>query len=78
MELERSRGITIRSAVAAFRIGELHVNLIDIFANKLDRAGARYEGLLTDLAERLGVACVPAGDFRKITPFVLEEALPMR
>jgi ribosomal protection tetracycline resistance protein len=33
-----------------------------IFANKIDRAGARYDGLLADLAERLGVACVPMSD----------------
>ncbi|AUI61195.1 translation factor GTPase family protein [Amycolatopsis sp. BJA-103] len=108
MELERRRGITIRSAVVSFRIGDLRVNLIDtpghpdfiaeveralrvldgvvlvvsavegvqaqtrvlmralarlripvvIFANKVDRAGARYEDLLDDLTERLGVACV--------------------
>ncbi|RSM63026.1 GTP-binding protein [Amycolatopsis sp. WAC 01376] len=112
MELERRRGITIRSAVVAFHIGELHVNLIDtpghpdfiaeveralrvldgvvlvvsavegvqaqtrvlmhalkrlripvlIFANKVDRAGARYEGLLSDLTERLGVTCVPLSE----------------
>lgn len=29
LELERQRGITIRSAVVAFRLGDLHVNLID-------------------------------------------------
>jgi ribosomal protection tetracycline resistance protein len=28
-DLERSRGITIRSAVVAFNLGELHINLID-------------------------------------------------
>ncbi|RSN65470.1 GTP-binding protein [Amycolatopsis sp. WAC 04182] len=112
MELERRRGITIRSAVVAFRVGDLRVNLIDtpghpdfiaeveralrvldgvvlvvsavegvqaqtrvlmralarlripvlIFVNKIDRAGARYDGLLTDLAERLDVACVPMSE----------------
>ncbi|MFE6614589.1 GTP-binding protein [Amycolatopsis sp. NPDC057786] len=112
MEPERRRGITIRSAVVAFRVGDLRVNLIDtpghpdfiaeveralgvldgvvlvvsavegvqaqtrvlmraltrlrlpvlIFVNKVDRAGARYDGLLTDLAERLGVACVPMSE----------------
>ncbi|WP_409496704.1 GTP-binding protein [Amycolatopsis sp. cmx-11-12] len=115
MELERRRGITIRSAVVSFRIGDLRVNLIDtpghpdfiaeveralrvldgvvlvvsavegvqaqtrvlmralarlripvvLFANKVDRAGARYDGLLTDLTdltERLGVACVPVSE----------------
>jgi len=109
MDLERRRGITIRSAVVAFRVGDLRVNLIDtpghpdfiaeveralrvldgvvlvvsavegvqaqtrvlmralkrlripvlIFVNKIDRAGARHDDLLADLAERLGVACVP-------------------
>src|SRR3990170_4978205 len=29
MELERERGITIRSAVASFRVGDLSVNLVD-------------------------------------------------
>ncbi|EME64510.1 elongation factor G [Amycolatopsis decaplanina] len=112
MELERRRGITIRSAVVSFRIGDLRVNLIDtpghpdfiaeveralrvldgvvlvvsavegvqaqtrvlmralarlripvlIFVNKIDRAGARHDGLLADLAERLGVACVPMSE----------------
>jgi ribosomal protection tetracycline resistance protein len=109
MEMERRRGITIRSAVVSFVIGDVRVNLIDtpghpdfiaeveramrvldgvvlvvsavegvqpqtrvlmralrrlrlpvlIFANKIDRGGARYGSLLTDLTERLGVACVP-------------------
>lgn len=112
MELERRRGITIRSAVVSFRIGDLRVNLIDtpghpdfiaeveralrvldgvvlvvsavegvqaqtrvlmralarlripvvLFANKVDRAGARYDGLLTDLTERLDIACVPVSE----------------
>ncbi|MGK4595257.1 GTP-binding protein [Amycolatopsis sp. w19] len=112
MELERRRGITIRSAVVSFRVGDLRVNLIDtpghpdfiaeveralrvldgvvlvvsavegvqaqtrvlmralerlripvlIFVNKIDRAGARHDGLLADLAERLGVACVPMSE----------------
>ncbi|MER6665335.1 translation factor GTPase family protein [Amycolatopsis japonica] len=112
MDLERRRGITIRSAVVSFRVGDLRVNLIDtpghpdfiaeveralrvldgvvlvvsavegvqaqtrvlmralkrlripvlIFVNKIDRPGARYDGLLADLAERLGVACVPMSE----------------
>ncbi|MFI7115148.1 GTP-binding protein [Amycolatopsis sp. NPDC049868] len=112
MDLERRRGITIRSAVVSFRVGDLRVNLIDtpghpdfiaeveralrvldgvvlvvsavegvqaqtrvlmralkrlripvlIFVNKIDRAGARHDGLLGDLAERLGVACVPMSE----------------
>ncbi|MDX3188084.1 TetM/TetW/TetO/TetS family tetracycline resistance ribosomal protection protein [Streptomyces sp. MN03-5084-2B] len=112
MEMERRRGITIRSAVVSFLIGDLHVNLIDtpghpdfiseveralrvldgvvlvvsavegvqaqtrvlmraltrlripvvIFANKVDRVGARYESLLADLTDRLGVACVPLSE----------------
>ncbi|WP_340683638.1 translation factor GTPase family protein [Amycolatopsis coloradensis] len=116
MDLERRRGITIRSAVVAFRVGDLRVNLIDtpghpdfiaeveralrvldgvvlvvsavegvqaqtqvlmralkrlripvlIFANKIDRAGARHDGLLADLAERLGVACVPMSEVDSI------------
>jgi ribosomal protection tetracycline resistance protein len=112
MEMERRRGITIRSAVVSFLIDDVHVNLIDtpghpdfiseveralrvldgvvlvvsavegvqaqtrvlmralarlripvvIFANKVDRGGARYEGLPEDLTDRLGVACVPMSE----------------
>ncbi|WP_328752436.1 tetracycline resistance ribosomal protection protein Otr(A) [Streptomyces sp. NBC_00285] len=101
--IERQRGITIRSAVASFTVGDTRINLIDtpghsdfdaeveralevldgavlllsavegvqaqtrvlmrtlrglrlptlIFVNKIDRAGARYEGLLTDIRRRL-------------------------
>jgi ribosomal protection tetracycline resistance protein len=109
MAIERRRGITIRSAVVSFVIGDVRVNLIDtpghpdfiaeveralrvldgvvlvvsavegvqpqtrvlmraltrlrlpvvIFANKIDRGGARYDSLLADLTHRLGVTCVP-------------------
>ncbi|GLZ33366.1 hypothetical protein Lesp02_55540 [Lentzea sp. NBRC 105346] len=109
---ERRRGITIRSAVVSFVVGDTRINLIDtpghpdfiseveralrvldgvvlvvsavegvqaqtrvlmralareripvvLFANKIDRAGARYDGLFTELADRLGVACVPLSD----------------
>ncbi|QWF80948.1 elongation factor G [Amycolatopsis sp. CA-230715] len=109
MAMERRRGITIRSAVVSFTLGDLHVNLIDtpghpdfiaeveralrvldgvvlvvsavegvqaqtrvlmraltrlrvpvvLFANKIDRVGARRDGLLAELADRLGMPCVP-------------------
>ncbi|MEU1271595.1 tetracycline resistance ribosomal protection protein Otr(A) [Streptomyces sp. NPDC005799] len=102
-EIERQRGITIRSAVAAFTVGDTQVNLIDtpghsdfiaeveralevldgailllsavegvqaqtrvlmrtlrrlrlptlVFVNKIDRAGARGEGLLADIRGKL-------------------------
>ncbi|WP_225858670.1 tetracycline resistance ribosomal protection protein Otr(A) [Streptomyces albicerus] len=101
--IERQRGITIRSAVAAFTAGDVQINLIDtpghsdfiaeveralevldgavlllsavegvqaqtrvlmktlrrlrlptlVFVNKIDRAGAREEGLLDDIRRRL-------------------------
>ncbi|WP_020117114.1 tetracycline resistance ribosomal protection protein Otr(A) [Streptomyces canus] len=101
--IERQRGITIRSAVASFTVGDTRINLIDtpghsdfvaeveralevldgavlllsavegvqaqtrvlmrtlrrlrlptlIFVNKIDRAGARDESLLTDVRRRL-------------------------
>ena len=103
-ELERERGITIRSAVATFATGDLQVNLVDtpghpdfiaeveralsvldgavlvlsavegiqaqtrvlmrslrrmrlptlVFVNKIDRTGARYDGLLADIRRKLG------------------------
>ncbi|MDQ7908662.1 TetM/TetW/TetO/TetS family tetracycline resistance ribosomal protection protein [Phytohabitans sp. ZYX-F-186] len=111
MALERQRGITIRSAVVSFAIGDVTVNLIDtpghpdfiaevervlsvldgavlvvsavegvqaqtrvlmrtlrrlriptlLFVNKVDRVGARYAGLLADLAEKLTAGAVPMG-----------------
>lgn len=103
MELERRRGITIRSAVASFALDGLQVNLIDtpghadfvseveralgvldgavlvvsavegvqpqtrilmrtlrrleiptlVFVNKIDRGGARYDGVLREIRDRL-------------------------
>src|SRR5258705_6374063 len=111
LALERQRGITIKSAVASFAIGDVTVNLIDtpghpdfiaevervlsvldgavlvvsavegvqaqtrvlmralrrlhlptlIFVNKIDRAGARYDGLLRSISEKLAPAIVPMG-----------------
>jgi ribosomal protection tetracycline resistance protein len=110
--IERQRGITIRSAVAAFTSGDTQINLIDtpghadfvaeveralevldgavlllsavegvqaqtrvllrtlrrlrlptlVFVNKIDRAGARAEGLLTDIRRRLTPHVVPLTD----------------
>ena len=111
MELERQRGITIKSAVVSFEINDVTVNLIDtpghpdfiaevervlsvldgavlvisavegvqpqtrvlmrtlqrlriptiIFVNKLDRAGAQYEGVLERIAARLTPAIIAMG-----------------
>src|SRR5947209_11384467 len=111
LALERQRGITIRSAVVSFVIGDVTVNLIDtpghpdfiaevervlnvldgavlvisavegvqaqtrvlmrtlqrlriptlMFVNKIDRAGAQYDGVLSRIAERLTPAIVPMG-----------------
>jgi ribosomal protection tetracycline resistance protein len=108
MELERARGITIRSEVVSFRLNDLKVNLIDtpghadfvaeverslrvldgvvlvvssvegvqpqtrrlarairsadlpmlIFANKIDRLGARGEALLGDIRRKLQLRVV--------------------
>jgi ribosomal protection tetracycline resistance protein len=116
LETERRRGITIRSAVVSFVVGDTRINLIDtpghpdfiseveralrvldgvvlvvsafegvqaqtrvlmralarqripvvMFANKIDRAGARYTGLLDELTSRLGVACVPVSEVTAI------------
>jgi ribosomal protection tetracycline resistance protein len=111
LALERQRGITIKSAVVSFVIGETTVNLIDtpghpdfiaevervlsvldgavlvvsavegvqaqtrvlmrtlrrlgiptlVFVNKIDRRGARYDGILRDLAAKLSPAVVATG-----------------
>ena len=110
--IERERGITIRSAVAAFTAADTQINLIDtpghsdfvaeveralevldgavlllsavegvqaqtrvlmrtlrrlrlptlVFVNKIDRAGARSEALLTDIRRRLTPHIVPLTD----------------
>lgn len=110
--IERQRGITVRSAVAAFTSGDTQVNLIDtpghsdfiaeveralevldgavlllsavegvqaqtrvlmrtlrrlrlptlVFVNKIDRAGARAEDLLTEIRRRLTPHVVPLTD----------------
>ncbi|MDL4771897.1 MULTISPECIES: elongation factor G [Thermomonosporaceae] len=113
-EIERARGITIRTAVASFALGAARVNLIDtpghadfiaeveralgvldgavlvlsavegvqpqtrvlartlrelrlptlLFVNKIDRAGARRDGLLADVRRRLTRQIVPMNDVR--------------
>ncbi len=109
LELERARGITIKSAVVSFQLNDLKVNLIDtpghgdfvaeverslrvldgvvlvvsavegvqsqtrrlaqaiqaaglpmlIFINKVDRLGARGDGLLEDIRRKLKLRIVP-------------------
>jgi ribosomal protection tetracycline resistance protein len=111
LPLERQRGITIKSAVVSFPIGDVDVNLIDtpghpdfiaevdrvldvldgvvlvisavegvqpqtrilmrslqrlqipalLFVNKIDRPGARIDGVLQDISERLKTAVVAMG-----------------
>jgi ribosomal protection tetracycline resistance protein len=111
LPLERRRGITIKSAVASFPIGDVDVNLIDtpghpdfiaevdrvlsvldgvvlvvsavegvqpqtrilmrslerlrmptlLFVNKIDRTGARPEGVLDEIARLLKVAVIAMG-----------------
>ncbi|MFI6811764.1 GTP-binding protein [Nonomuraea sp. NPDC050328] len=115
LALERQRGITIKSAVVSFAVGDLTVNLIDtpghpdfiaevervlsvldgavlvvsavegvqaqtrilmralrrlriptlLFANKIDRSGARSGGLLDEIAAKLTPAVVAAGTVRE-------------
>ncbi|MBT2232470.1 translation factor GTPase family protein [Nonomuraea sp. NEAU-A123] len=116
LALERQRGITIKSAVVSFVIGDVTVNLIDtpghpdfiaevervlsvldgavlvisavegvqaqthvlmrtlqrlriptlLFVNKIDRRGARDEGLLRAIAEKLTPAIVAMGSVRDL------------
>ena len=111
LALERQRGITIKSAVVSFTVGDTTINLIDtpghpdfvaeveralsvldgavlvvsavegvqpqtrilwralqrlrvptlFFVNKIDRRGAGYDRLLTDIAGRLTPAIIPMG-----------------
>jgi ribosomal protection tetracycline resistance protein len=111
LPLERQRGITIKSAVVSFPIGDIAVNLIDtpghpdfiaevdrvldvldgvvlvvsavegvqpqtrilmrslqrlqmpaiLFVNKIDRPGARVEGVLQNISQRLKVAVIAMG-----------------
>ncbi|MFF4255662.1 tetracycline resistance ribosomal protection protein Otr(A) [Streptomyces sp. NPDC001663] len=115
-EIERQRGITIRSAVAALTVGDTQINLIDtpghsdfiaeveralevldgavlllsavegvqaqtrvlmrtlrrlrlptlVFVNKVDRAGARSDGLLADIRRRLTPYVAPLTDVTDI------------
>ncbi|GAA4220094.1 ribosomal protection tetracycline resistance protein [Streptosporangium album] len=114
-DIERRRGITIRSAVASFAVGALQVNLIDtpghsdfiaeveralgvldgailvlsavegvqaqtrvlmktlramrlptlIFVNKIDRAGARHDGLVADIRRKLAQQIIPMNTVRQ-------------
>ncbi|MBL7262248.1 GTP-binding protein [Paractinoplanes lichenicola] len=116
LALERRRGITIKTAVASFPLGDRIVNLIDtpghpdfiaeveralrvldgavlvisavegvqaqtrvllrtlrrlrvptlIFVNKIDRAGARYDGVLDEIATRLTPGIVPVSGVRAL------------
>ncbi len=116
LDLERRRGITIKTAVASFPVGERTVNLIDtpghpdfiaeveralrvldgavlvvsavegvqaqtrvllrtlrrlrvptlIFVNKIDRAGARCDGVLDEIAARLTPDIVPMSAVRDL------------
>jgi ribosomal protection tetracycline resistance protein len=116
LALERQRGITIKSAVVSFAIGDVTVNLIDtpghpdfiaevervlsvldgtvlvisavegvqpqtrilmralqrlriptlLFVNKIDRAGASDERVLSAIRERLTPAIVPLGSVRDL------------
>ena len=116
LDLERQRGITIKSAVVSFVVDDLTINLIDtpghpdfiaevdrvlgvldgvvlvvsavegvqaqtrvliralqrlqlptlIFANKIDRRGARTDELIREIGDRLGVAVIGMGEVSEL------------
>ncbi|MDB5185503.1 MAG: GTP-binding protein [Candidatus Saccharibacteria bacterium] len=116
LQLERQRGITIKSAVASFVFNDTKINLIDtpghpdfiaevervlsvldgvvlvisavegvqaqtrvlmralqrleiptlIFVNKIDRRGAQYERVLTEIAEKLSLPVTPMGSMHEL------------
>ncbi|MEU6348554.1 tetracycline resistance ribosomal protection protein Otr(A) [Streptomyces sp. NPDC047072] len=125
--IERQRGITVRSAVASFTVGDTRINLIDtpghsdfiaeveralevldgavlllsavegvqaqtrvlmrtlrglrlptlVFVNKVDRAGARSEGLLADIRRRLTPYVAPLTEVTDIgTPDARVTSVP--
>jgi ribosomal protection tetracycline resistance protein len=126
LALERQRGLTIKSAVVSFAIGDVTVNLIDtpghpdfiaevervlsvldgavlvvsavegvqaqtrilmrtlrrlriptlLFVNKIDRGGARYDGVLHDVAEKLTPAIVAMGRVERLATRAASVAPP--
>src|SRR6266545_4621452 len=69
LELERQRGLTIKSAVEGVQaqtrvlmrtLQRLRIPTL-IFVNKIDRAGAQYERVLRTISEKLTAAIIPMG-----------------
>src|SRR5436190_14630994 len=58
-------GVQPQTRILARALRRLRVPTL-VFVNKIDRAGARYDGVLQDIADRLTTAIVPMGSTRDL------------
>lgn len=78
LELERQRGITIQTAVASFRLGDLQVNLVDTpghsdFIAEVDRALRVLDAVILVVSAVEGVQ----SQTRKLGRAIVDAGLPM-
>src|SRR5262245_9493183 len=58
-------GVQSQTRVLMRTLQRLHIPTL-IFVNKIDRGGARYDGVLQDIAEKLTPAIIPMGSARDL------------